>query len=403
MQDFLDSRINFNFVSPNICFMMLSDEHIISNAIKHYTHLHQHPELSFEEFSTSMYVKSVLEATKIPYQTVGETGIIGWIAGKNSLRTIALRADIDALPIEETRSNPIISTQRGVMHACGHDLHTASLLGAAEYLNHHRDALQANIMLIFQHAEEVLPGGAIEVINHPFFKAHRPEWIFALHAEPELPVGDIGICPGQYMASGDEIYIHLEGPGGHAALPDKTSDLILIASHIVVALQQIVSRNASPFTPTVLTFGNIRCQSAMNIIPQGIILEGTLRTFDEKWRQNAKEHIQRISRSIAESMGAKIDINIVEGYPGLFNDPDKAEQTIRLLQTELGEEHVIMLSQRMTTEDFGRYSQIIPATFIRLGVKGESHHCGKLHTSGFFPDLSALKYGVCIFCSIAKL
>lgn len=383
--------------------MMRADEHIISNAIKHYTHLHQHPELSFEEFATSLYIKSVLEAAHIPYQTVGKTGIIGWIAGNRTSRTIALRADIDALPLEETESNPIVSAQKGIMHACGHDLHTASLLGAAEYLNDHRNILQANIMLIFQHAEEVLPGGAIEIIHHPFFKAHLPKWMVALHAEPELPVGDIGICPGQYMASGDEIYIHIEGQGGHAALPDQTTDLVLIASHIIVALQQIVSRNASPFTPTVLTFGNVRCQSTMNIIPREIVLEGTLRTFNEEWRKKAKEHIQRISRSIAESMGAKIDINIVEGYPGLFNDPDKAEQVIHLLQTELGKEHVTILSQRMTTEDFGRYSQIIPVTFIRLGVQGKSHHCDKLHTSGFFPDLSALKYGIHIFCSIAKL
>lgn len=381
---------------------MIPKDDILANALRHYVYLHQHPEVSFEEYSTSAYIRKVLEGLGIPYEIAGKTGTIALLPGKDSSRTIALRADIDALPLKEDILHPVVSHAEGVMHACGHDLHTACLLGAAEQLKTGQSLLPTNIMLIFQHAEEILPGGAQDIIGHPFFQTHLPEWIFAQHAEPELPVGTIGIHPGQYMASGDEIYITLRGPGGHAAFPDKTADLILIASHIIVALQQISSRKASPFIPTVLTFGNIRCESVMNIIPREIRLEGTFRTFDEQWRQEGKKHIREIARSIAESMGASTDIDIIEGYPSLYNHPVKTQQIACSLKNILGEERVISLPQRMTTEDFARYSQLIPATFIRLGVKGKQGSCGKLHTAEFFPDTNAIQYGIQILCSIVN-
>lgn len=375
------------------------DDKIISKVLEHYIHLHQHPELSFQETLTCRYIRDILEQNAIPHESVGKNGIIGFLEGRDKKQTIALRADLDALPIAEDDTHVIKSAHSNTMHACGHDLHTACLLGAAELLKNRQAALPCNVMLIFQHAEEVLPGGAVEVLAHPLFRSHTPDWIIAQHAEPDLPVGTIGLCPGQYMASGDEIYITLHGPGGHAALPDKSVDLVLITAQIIVALQQITSRNASPFIPTVLTFGNIRCHSTMNIIPQEIVLEGTFRTFDEKWRQKAKENIRKISLAVAESMGAKIEVNIIEGYPSLFNDPNKAEKAIQILKSELGNEKVILLPKRMTTEDFARYSQVIPATFIRLGVKGELP-CGKLHTPQFCADPKALEYGVQILCAL---
>lgn len=378
---------------------MTIEGELISKLLTHYTYLHKHPELSFQEYATCKYICNCLKQNDIPYEIVRKTGVIGWIQSEKAQRTIALRADIDALPIEENAMHAIRSCTPGIMHACGHDIHTACLLGAAEYLNNCKSSLPANVMLIFQPAEELLPGGALEILQSKFFKTHRPDWIIALHAEPDLNVGQVGICPGQYMASGDEIYITLHGSGGHAAFPDKAPDLILIASHVVVALQQITSRNASPFIPTVLTFGNIRCQSAMNIIPQEIALEGTFRTFDETWRTQAKELIRRISLATIEAMGAKGKVNIVEGYPSLYNHPEKAKAAMKILESELGNGQVVLLSQRMTTEDFARYSQEIPATFIRLGVKGENQG-GKLHTPDFYADPTALEYGVRTLCTL---
>lgn len=378
---------------------MMIDKRILSETLGHYAYLHEHPELSFGEISTCRYVCDVLKQKGIPYVSVGKTGVIGWLAGGDAMRTIALRADMDALPIEEDGGHAIRSCTSGVMHACGHDIHTACLLGAADVLNSKKGELPFNVMLIFQHAEEVLPGGAQDILEHEFFKSHWPEWIIAQHAEPDLSVGQAGICPGQYMASGDEVYIMLHGPGGHAAMPDKTADLVLIASHIVVALQQITSRHASPLIPTVLTFGNIRCNSAMNIIPKEITLEGTFRTFNEPWRAKAKELIRQIALSTAVGMGAGCDVNIVEGYPSLYNDPEKAEGAVGALRSELGDRQVVLLDKRMTTEDFARYSQVIPATFIRLGVRGDVP-CGKLHTPEFCADTAALEYGIRTLCSL---
>ena len=371
---------------------------LLTNARMHYTYLHEHPELSFAEEQTAAYIRRTLDCLQIQYTNAGPTGIIGFLPGRDTSRTIALRADFDALPISEKEDHPLISRNPGIMHACGHDLHTAVLLGTAEILA--TRSLPFNLMFIFQHGEEVLPGGARDIIGNVFFQTHLPEWIIALHAEPDLPVGQLGICPGQYMASGDEISITLHGPGGHAALPDQSADLILIASHIVVALQQITSRNASPFIPTVLTFGHFRCHSMMNIIPKEVRLEGTFRTFDETWRQEAKTRIRRITTAIAESMGAQPAIEITDGYPCLYNQPEKAEQAIGILKTEFGEKQVIRLGRRMTTEDFARYSQLLPATFIRLGVSSTTHPAGKLHTPEFFPDLAALETGVRTLCSL---
>lgn len=373
--------------------------HILTAATECYTDLHRHPELSFKEFRTAAYLREVLSRHGIFYEEAGPTGTIGFLPGRDATRTIALRADIDALPIQENTSHRPVSETAGCMHACGHDLHAACLLGAALQLKETKD-LPVNVLLIFQHAEEVLPGGAEAILASSFFRKYRPEWIVALHCEPELPTGSAGICPGRYMASGDEIYITLRGPGGHAALPEKTADLVLIASHIVVALQQITSRKASPLTPTVLTFGNIRCDSAMNVIPRSLRLEGTFRTFDETWRAQAKEHIRNIACSIATGMGAACETEIIAGYPDLYNDPEKASAAFRILRENAGFRETVVLPRRMTTEDFARYSQTIPATFIRIGVKG-AQESGKLHTPDFCADPAAISYGIAALCALA--
>lgn len=379
---------------------MIIDEKIFTHTLAHYTHLHCHPELSFQEKETRQYIEGILKQSGIAYEIVADKGIIGLLPGHHSSHTIALRADMDALPLQENHRHNPCSRITGIMHACGHDIHTACLLGAAEFFQLHPELPRPNILLIFQHAEEVLPGGALDILGSHFFKTHCPEWIIGQHAEPELPVGSVGLCPGEYMASGDEIFITLRGPGGHAALPEQTTDLILIASHIVIALQQIASRQAPPQIPTVLTFGNICCQSAMNIIPKEIKLEGTFRTFDKNWRIKAKENIRRIATALAESMGAEVEINIAEGYPGLYNDPEKTQTAIQVLKKNLGAKNVILLPKRMTTEDFARYSRLIPATFLRLGVNGREE-CGKLHTPDFYADPAALRVGVQTLCSLA--
>lgn len=401
MQDFHESRINFNFVIAKRKPMTTINDTVKAHAIKHYTYFHEHPELSFKEYGTSAYVQEVLKQEDICFETVGETGVIGLIKGKNTNQTIALRADMDALPVSEPETHAIHSLIPGVMHACGHDLHTACLLGAVQHLNAIKKHLPVNVLFIFQPAEEVLPGGAISMIGSTLFKKFKPGWIIALHSEPELPTGTAGLHQGQYMASGDEIYITLRGPGGHAALPQKSTDIVLVASHLVIALQQISSRHAPPLIPTVLTFGNIRCNSTMNIIPGEITLEGTFRTFDETWRSEAKALIRKISHAIAEGMGAGCEVNIIDGYPSLYNDPEKTEYAIHTLKGLLGNDQVVMLDKRMTTEDFARYSQIVPATFIRLGVNGKKEECGKLHTPEFCPDLNAISYGIEILCRLA--
>lgn len=380
--------------------MTMIDNQIKEAARQYYHHLHTNPELSFNEHRTSAYIKSKLDDAGIRYESVGVTGIIGIIKGKQTTRTIGLRADMDALPLQESPAHTLKSQNDGVMHACGHDLHTACLLGTVQHLNQIKDTLPVNVLFIFQHGEEVLPGGAVDIIASPLFKAAQPEWLIALHAEPDLPVGYAGLHPGQYMASGDEIYITVKGEGGHAALPYKTVDTVLVASHIVVALQQIVSRRSNPLTPSVLTFGNIRCNSVMNIIPKEITLEGTFRTFDEKWRKEAKLLIAQMSQSITQGMGAECDVNIIEGYPSLFNNPVKTEQAIHLLQDLLGNDNVIRLEKRMTTEDFARYSQIVPATFIRLGVNNPKQNSGKLHTPEFYPDPNAIGIGIEIMSTL---
>lgn len=358
-----------------------------------YEHLHRNPELSFQEENTSAFICSKLKEMDIPYKKYANTGIVGIIRGGKEGKTIGLRADMDALPILEDNSHSCCSVNNGVMHACGHDIHMTCLLGAARILNEIKSEIKGNILLIFQPGEEMLPGGARQMIEEGAFEDIKPEWIGALHCDPALNTGTAGFRKGMYMASGDEIFIKVKGNGGHAALPHKTADTILIASHIVVALQQIVSRHCPPAIPCVLTFGKIIGDGAMNIIPKEVSIDGTFRTMNEEWRAKAKKLIRDISQSVAQSMGAECEVIIKDGYPYLENNPEFTELAIQMAGNYLGKQNIESLDIRMTTEDFGYYSQKFKTSFFRLGVKNPLEKEYALHTPEFKADNKAIPYG----------
>ena len=360
-------------------------------------HLHAHPELSKQEHKTAEFITAQLQLMGLPFEGgVAGTGIVARIEGRNpEKRLLALRADMDALPIFEENHVEYKSKNPGIMHACGHDVHMACLLGAAKILNELRDHFEGSIRLLFQPSEENYPGGAIQMIQAGVLENPRPAAIFGQHVFPFLAAGKVGIRSGKYMASTDEIYLTVKGKGGHAATPHMVVDPVLIASHIVVALQQIVSRRAKASTPTVLSFGRIIGDGRTNIIPDEVKMEGTIRTFDEQWRKEAHELIRELATSMARAMGGECDVFIDHGYPFLTNDEMLADN-FRLWAAEyLGPENVHELELAMTAEDFAYYSQIIPACFYRLGIRNdEKGIVSNQHTSTFDIDEDALKTGM---------
>lgn len=357
-------------------------------------HIHAHPELSFQEFETSTYVKSVLQKWSIPY-TEGwvKTGIVGEIGNGNG-PVLALRADLDALPIQEENTHEYRSTNEGVMHACGHDVHTTSLLGAAKILKSFESEINGTIRLIFQPAEERLPGGAKLMLEEKALGEILPEKIIGQHVFPDLEVGKVGFKTGMYMASCDEIFLTVKGKGGHAALPHTLNDTVLATSHIIVALQQIVSRNRKPDIPAVLSFGRVIAEGATNIIPAEVNVAGTMRTFDEVWRYKAHDRIREIAEQTARANGCTCEVKIDVGYPFLKNDEQVTALSKRAAEAYLGKENVVDLDMRMTAEDFSYYSQVIPGCFYRLGTRNEAKGITHgLHTSRFDIDEDALPIG----------
>jgi amidohydrolase len=356
-------------------------------------HLHQNPELSKQEKETSKYICSILDTIDgVEYQSnIGGYGIFGFIKGrKPNKKTIALRADIDALPIKESTNLPFASLKEGVMHACGHDAHTAILLGAIKILSELREEFDGQVMFIFQPSEEHYPGGAITMLNDGIFNNITPKAIFALHTTPEIERGKIGIKEGKYMASTDEIYIEVRGKGGHGATPDLNIDPIVAASHIVIALQTLVSRNANPTLPTTFSVGTFLAEGRTNIIPSKVYLECIIRTFDNDWRKQAHKLIHRISEETAQAFGATADVFIDHGYPYLYNNPTLTKATRNLAQEYLGEENVLDIDMRMTAEDFAYFAQKIPACYFRLGTKKEGCEITNLHTSNFDIDENSM-------------
>jgi len=362
-----------------------------------YHHVHAHPELSFQEFETAHFIESELSKMGIPYRAgIGGTGILGKIEGRNPLKkVIALRADIDALPVCEEVEIPWKSTNENVMHACGHDAHTVSLLGAAQILKELKNDFEGTILLIFQPGEEKAPGGARLMLEDGVFDELEPELILGQHVSVDYPTGTMGFLSGMIMASADEIHVKIHGKGGHGALPHLCNDTVLAAAQTLVALQQVRSRLCHPLTPMVLTFGRFVASGAQNIIPNEVQLSGTFRTSDEKWRAEAKEHIRRIITETAAAYGCTAEIDIPDGYPCVVNNEDITNKARTFASEWVDEPNIRTLEVRMTSEDFGFFTQKYPCTFYRFGVKGEVNaNTGGLHTSTFQIDEKALETGM---------
>ena len=374
----------------------LSKEYL-EEIIKIRRNLHAHPELAFNEIITGDIICAELDKLNIPYKRgVAKTGIVALIEGNNPGKmTIGLRADMDALQISEKNQVDYSSKNEGKMHACGHDVHMSSLIGAARILNSIKDSFEGTIKLIFQPSEEKYPGGAIVMIKEGVLQNPLVSTMIGQHVHPSLGAGKIGLKPGKSMASTDEIFITVKGKGGHAATPELVIDPIVIASHIIIGLQQLVSRIAIPTIPTVLSFGRIVGNGKTNIIPDEVFMEGTLRTVDEIWRKEAHEHIRDIAKNIAKAFNASCDVFIDSGYPYLLNE-EKLTARIRNYAVDyVGEENVIDIDLRMTAEDFAYFSHSLPSCFYRLGVKDpNSDEIFNLHSANFDIDETSLTTGM---------
>jgi amidohydrolase len=376
---------------------------IHSHVIENRRHLHAHPELSFCEYETSAYVKGVLDEMGISWKAMADTGVVAIIRGeKPSGEIVALRADMDALPIIEGNAIEYVSQNNGVMHACGHDAHTASLLGAAKILQSLKSKFGGTVKLIFQPGEEKLPGGASMMIKEGVLEDPKPGAVIGQHVMPSIACGKVGMRKGKHMASMDEITFTVHGKGGHGAMPQNNIDPVLITSHIIVALQQVVSRMADPSIPTVLSFGKIIANGAINIIPDNVYVEGTFRTLDEKWRTEAHKRIKKMAVAIAESMGGSCDINIVRGYPFLINEEKLTGQVKTFAEEYLGKENIVDVDIWMAAEDFAYYSQAIDSCFYLLGVGNiEQGIASSLHTPTFNIDENALAVSTGLMAYIA--
>ena len=360
-------------------------------------HLHAHPELSFNEFETAAFVTEQLKQLGLEPQSMATTGVVVLIEGRNpGSRTVALRGDMDALPILEQNDVPYKSTNPGVMHACGHDVHTSSLLGVARILAQLRNEFEGTVKLIFQPGEELVPGGASLMIKEGVLENPKPASVLGQHVFPMLPAGQIGIRSGRYMASTDELYLTVRGKGGHGAMPDQNLDPVLVAAHIIVAAQQVVSRRVNPKIPTVLSFGKVIANGATNVIPNEVYIEGTFRALDEAWREEAHVILRKLVEGLAESMGATCELEIRRGYPCLDNEPELTARVRAAAEEYLGSENVIEIDQWMAAEDFAYYSQSANACFYRLGTRsanGDGRFAASVHTPTFDVDPKALEIG----------
>jgi hippurate hydrolase len=359
-------------------------------------HIHANPELSYEEFETSKFIQQKLSSWNIPFEVKATTGVVGLIEGKNpSKKIIALRADMDALPITEQNDVAYRSKNNGVMHACGHDVHTTCLLGAARLLHELKDEWEGTVKLIFQPGEEKNPGGASLLIKEGVLEDPAPQKIFALHVHPGLEVGKFSFRGGMVMASADEIYITIKGKGGHAAAPQFTADTILIASHLIISLQQIISRNNNPFNPSVLSITSVQGGNTTNVIPSEVKLMGTFRAMNEDWRFKAHELIIRQTKELVAAMGAEADIKIDVGYPFVLNNEILSDQSKEYAIQFAGKENVEETELRMGAEDFAYYSHKIPGCFFRLGAGNKAKGITSgVHTPTFNIDEHAIENGM---------
>ncbi len=377
---------------------------LLPELIKIRQNIHQNPELSFQEFETQKKVENYLQKLGLSTQRLANTGVVALIEGNNpSKRCVALRADMDALPIIEVNDGrPYRSLNEGVMHACGHDVHTTSLLGAATILNELKSEFEGTIKLVFQPGEEKLPGGASLMLADGVLQNPPVDFMIGQHVMPLIDTGTVGFRKGLYMASTDEIFITVKGVGGHGALPHLAIDSILVASHIVVAMQQIVSRNQNPALHSVLSFGKIIGNGATNVLPPNVEIHGTFRTVDENWRAEAHDKIRRLAEGIAHSMGAEIDIEIKKGYPFLKNDETLTSICMEAAEEYVGGDRVKELELWMAAEDFSYYSQEVPSCFYRLGTRNmEKGTHYSVHHPSFDIDEDALEIGSGLMAELA--
>ncbi|MDB5122919.1 MAG: N-acyl-L-amino acid amidohydrolase [Mucilaginibacter sp.] len=378
-------------------------KNIFNDVIGNRRHLHAHPELSFHETETSAFIAGKLDALGLKYQRMADNGLVALIKGdKSSDKVIALRADMDALPITEANDVPYKSQNNGVMHACGHDVHTSSLLGTAKILTELKSQFGGTVKLIFQPAEEKLPGGASLMIKEGVLENPKPQAVLGQHVMPFIDAGKVGFRAGKYMASTDELYVTVKGKGGHGAQPQQNIDPVIITAHILTALQQVVSRFADPKSPSVLSFGKVIANGATNVIPNEVYLEGTFRTMDEQWRNEAHIKIKKMAEGIAESMGGSCEFNIMKGYPFLINEEKLTASARGFAEDYLGKENVLDLDIWMAAEDFAYYSQVADACFYRLGTRNESRGItSSVHTPTFDIDESALELSTGLMAYIA--
>ena len=376
---------------------------IFDEVVANRRHLHSHPELSFHEVETSAFIAGKLDELGLAYKRMADNGLVSLIKGeKPSDKVIALRGDIDALPIFEANDVPYKSQNNGVMHACGHDVHTSSLLGVAKILMVLKSEFGGTVKLIFQPAEEKLPGGASLMIKEGVLENPKPQAVIGQHVMPLIDAGKVGFRSGKYMASTDELYVTVKGKGGHAAQPQQNIDPVIITAHILTALQTIVSRSADPKGPSVLSFGKVIANGATNVIPNEVYLEGTFRALDEQWRAEAHVKMKKMAEGIAESMGGSCDFNIVKGYPFLINEPVLTASARAHAEDYLGKENVLDLDIWMAAEDFAYYSQVADACFYRLGTRNESRGItSSVHTPTFDVEESALEVSVGLMAYIS--
>jgi amidohydrolase len=345
---------------------------IAEDAVALRRELHQHPELGFHEFNTSRIVAERLRTLGLEVQTgIAGTGVIGLLRGARPGRCVLLRADMDALPIEEENDVPYRSRVAGVMHACGHDGHTAGLLSVAKLLSERRDELAGVVKFCFQPCEESPPGGAKPMIEAGVLEEPHVDACFGLHIWQSLPVGTIGIVPGPAMANSDRFVIKVQGRGGHAAQPHLTVDSVVVASQIVAALQTVVARNASPLKPAVVTVGSLHAGSTFNVIADTAELRGTIRSFDAETRALLPARVEAVARGVAEALGATIEWDFLEGYPACVNDPAMADLVREVAAGLLGSERVVQPEPTMGGEDFAYFLQARPGCFWFVGSRNE--------------------------------
>jgi carboxypeptidase Ss1 len=367
--------------------------------------IHQRPELAFHEVATAKLIAEKLSSYGIPVKTgVGGTGVVGTLKGKKKGKVVALRADMDALPVEEKSDVEFKSRVKGAMHACGHDTHVAMLLGAASILAEHRNDLHGTVKFMFQPAEEHGGrGGAKPMIEDGVMKNPTVDYVFGLHITNRVPSGSFGIRAGAAMAAPDMFWLKIIGRGGHGSAPHETIDPIYVAAHVILALQGVSARSIDPVKPFVISVGSIHSGSKANIIPDEALLEGTIRTLDDQTRKRAKKMVRSVAESTARAFGAVCKVDFMEdAYPVTYNNPRVTERVARLLPSIQGT-RVARMEPVLGGEDFSRFLEKAPGTFYYLGTRNQAKGCVyPNHSSRFKVDEDVLKIGAASLAMLAS-